>query len=186
MTITARSGRRRAGLAAFIAIPAILFALAGCAPASSGGAGSIGSPDSSSSSDAGSGQGTSDKSELTQWMFDYAACMRAEGIDMPDPSSSGEGIAMKLPSGDEMDAMQAAGAKCQDELGEAPPMSPEDKEKDDKAFLEWATKAAECYRENGYDVPDPKVGEQPEFPADAPDDLVQECGGGRVAAAPVQ
>jgi len=180
MTVTAPKGRRRAGLTAFIAIPAILFALAGCASASPGEA------TSSSNADAGSDQSASDKSELTQWMFDYAACMRAEGIDVPDPSSSGEGIAMKLPSGDEMDAMQAAGEKCQDKLGEAPPMSPEDKEKDDKAFLDWATKAAECYRENGYDVPDPKVGEQPEFPADAPEDLVQECGGGRTAATQVQ
>lgn len=169
MTITTRNGGRRVGLTALLTLPAILFALTACAPASGGGAGSA---------NEGSDRVTSGESALTQWKLDYAACMRAEGIDMPDPESDGQGKAAKgLGPGADQDAAAAAGEKCVAELGEMPPPSAEDRAAADQAMLEWATEAAECYRENGYDMPDPKAGEEIQFPTNAPQEVVQECGG---------
>lgn len=45
-------------------------------------------------------------------MVKYAECMRANGIDMPDPSAGG-GIQMKGPAGGSDAKMQAAQAACQ-------------------------------------------------------------------------
>jgi hypothetical protein len=185
MTITTR-GRRRTGVAAFLAIPAIVFALTACAPAAGGPDASGGGGDSSKGGSDSSGGGA-EKSDFVQWQFDYAACMREQGIDQPDPEvNSGGGISMKMGTDQDMDAMMAAGEKCREELGDPPPLSAEEKAAADKSFVEWATKAAECYRENGYDMPDPKAGEAPEFPSDAPEEVVEECGGGAATTARVQ
>jgi len=177
VTTTTKNGRKAAS--ALLVIPAILFALSACAP-SAAGSGDTGA------GGAGGGGGGSEKSELTQWGFDYAECMRGEGIDMPDPEDSGRGMTMKLGSGEDAEAMQAAGEKCRDELGDPPPMSAEEQAEADEAMLKWGREAAECYRENGYDMEDPKAGEMPEFPADAPEEVQQECGGGMSATTRVQ
>jgi hypothetical protein len=94
----------------------------------------------------------------------FAACMRAEGVDMPDPDSEGR-IRMKAEgagvSGKKSDAgaqlAEKALEKCRDLMpdgGEPPKMSPEDIEK-------MRTYAA-CVRKNGYPAfpdPDPATGE---------------------------
>ncbi|MFS0894356.1 hypothetical protein [Microbacterium sp. 179-I 3D3 NHS] len=174
MTITTTRGGRRTALAALLAVPAVLFALTACSPSTAGGGDDAASGGSGAS-------GGSEKSEFVQYQFDYAACMRDQGIDMPDPKDSEQGTSMTIPMDGDMDAYQSAADACTEKLGTPPAMSAEERAAADEKFLEWATKAAECYRENGYDMPDPKAGEAPEFPQDAPQELLEECGGGGVA-----
>ena len=84
----------------------------------------------------------------------FAACMRAEGIDVPDPDPDG-GMMMALPAGEEGSAaarkQDAAVEKCREFLptgGEAPKLSPED--------IESMREYSRCMRSNGLpDFPDP-------------------------------
>jgi hypothetical protein len=173
ITRTTRTGRsRRAGMAALLAAPALIFALAACAPATgdaSGGSTSGGSTSGGSASD-GSG-GT-----LADWQLAYAECMRGEGIDMPDPEGPGQGIS--IDGNGDMAAFDQASEKCMTELGDPPAMSAEEKAAMDAQNMEAMREIASCYRENGYEMPDPKAGEAPQFPEDAPQEVVQDCGGG--------
>jgi hypothetical protein len=172
MTTPTTAPRRRLGAIAALALPALLIALAGCAP-TPGDANSPGA----------SGGGDIASTELTfaDWQLEYAACMRGEGIDMPDPEGDSQAIAIDL-NGD-MGAFEAANEHCMDELGSPPPLTAEEEAAAQERFLVWAMKAAECYRENGFDVPDPTADEPMQFPTDAPDEVVEECGGGATGAA---
>lgn len=159
---TSTHRRTLAGLTAMLALPALLIGLSACAPASGG--------NGSQTPDAGAGQ----QLTLTEWQLKYSACMRDEGIDMPDPDAAGT---LTVTSGGDPAAMEAAAQKCRADLGDPPPISAEEKEAAEQQALEWGKKVAECYRENGYDMPDPKAGEQLQWPADAPEDVQDECGG---------
>lgn len=163
MTSTKMS-RRLSGVAAFLAVPALLISLAACAPAAGGG-----SQDPAPSSGAG---------ELTraQWQLKYAECMRGEGIDMPDPDANGS--VSVGGAGIDPAALEVAADKCRAELGDPPAVTAEEQEAADQQFLQWGREVAECYRENGYDMPDPKTGEELQFPSDAPDTVIEECGAG--------
>lgn len=139
--------------------PLLIIGLAACAPVNQDG-------------------GTSSEEPATQtlveWQLAYAECMRGEGVDMPDPTAAGTA---PLPMGVDAGAMEAANKKCVGELGDPPAMSAEEELAADEQFLAWAREAAKCYREKGYDMPDPTPNEQPQFPEDAPDEVAQECGG---------
>jgi hypothetical protein len=83
----------------------------------------------------------------------FAQCMRAEGVDMPDPGPDGMAGIPAMPAGDEAVAkkLDAAMEKCRELLpngGEPPKASAED--------LAKARDYAKCIRENGLpDFPDP-------------------------------
>lgn len=159
------------GLAALIALPMLAVGLAACAPAASGGG---------PAADPGSGQ----QMTRTEWQLKYAECMRGEGIDMPDPQENGS-VSMNFDEAD-MEAIQAAASICQGKLGEMPPMSADEEAAAEQQYLEWGRGVAECYRENGFDMPDPKAGEQLQWPTDAPESLQEECGGGAGTAGSTQ
>ncbi|MEV6630290.1 hypothetical protein AB0M54_06015 [Actinoplanes sp. NPDC051470] len=103
--------------------------------------------------------------QVTQ-MRAYAKCMRANGVDMPDPT--GEGMpglpAMKVGS-PEMKTIEAASEKCRDLLpvgaaGDPPKPSAEE--------LEKSRAQAKCFRENGlpnFPDPDPETGAVPMDPS---------------------
>lgn len=107
------------------------------------------------SSDAADTDDESDTEDISQEdaMLKFTECMREQGVDMPDPEPgggmrmSGEGL-----SEEQMDAAHEACQKWMDlampEDGEAPEMSPEDKQ----AMLDMA----QCMRDRGYDFPDPQ------------------------------
>jgi hypothetical protein len=126
----------------------------------------------------------------------YAACMRDNGIDMPDPEvvpgkdgAGGVGVAWKLGPGSEtMDKedFRAADATCKHNLanvvGESAGggLSPEDEER--------LLRFARCMREHGVDMPDPgangvivdeKQGSGGKFDPNDPDFQAaqQACGG---------
>jgi hypothetical protein len=84
-------------------------------------------------------------------MLKYAQCMRAHGVDMPDPepgggiSISGEGLSR--------DQMEAAETACQKWMDMAQPDDGghELSEEEKQSFLDMAA----CMRERGYNFPDP-------------------------------
>lgn len=171
-TITRRG--RRSSLAAMLAIPLLVMGLAACAPSTEG------SPKETNSGGGGTSNSAS-ASSRDEWAIDYAQCMRDQGIDVPDPEPGSGGLSAAV-SGDDVDqaAMQEASEKCMEELGDPPAMSPDEQKAVDEQMLKWAKDAAECYREHGYDMPDPD-GKSLNFPADAPEDVMMECGGGQMS-----
>lgn len=94
----------------------------------------------------------------------FARCMRENGIDMPDPTTSeGGGIRLGGPgSAQEADppspeTMRRAEEACRQYLGSMKP--PERSEEDVQEFKERALAHARCMREEGLDFPDPEFGE---------------------------
>ncbi len=104
------------------------------------------------------GQRAKDPEKAT---LDFARCMRAHGVDMPDPKS-GEGGVMRF--GDPSDGGELpdqskfaeADKACRHLMGDSgpPEMSPEDLKEAQDAMLAFAR----CMRDNGVDVPDPQPG----------------------------
>lgn len=166
-----RRDNQRPSLGALIAVPLLALSLAACTPSGEEGTTPSG----------GGGGSSSDTSDSMAWELDFAACMRKQGLDYPDPEPGAGGIISFGSVDSDRAAWEAASEKCFDELGERPALSPQEQAAADKEFLAWAKKAAECYRENGYDMPDPDGTTTLSFPADAPAEVAQECGGGGAA-----
>jgi len=91
----------------------------------------------------------------------FARCMRARGVDIPDPAPSSDGrLRFAIPAGGGPQGPDArtreAFDACQGELAGATP----DLDAGDRAALRDAQLAwARCMRERGVDVPDPEPGE---------------------------
>lgn len=165
--LATKTPRRVSGIAALLTIPTLLLTLAACAPAADSE-----SPNPTPSSG-------SEKLTRAQWQLKYAECMRGEGVDTPDPNANENGSVFVFGE-DEIDpaALEAAADHCRAELGEPPVVTAEEQEAANQQFLKWGREVAECYRDNGFDMPDPKTGEELQFPSDAPDAVVDECGAG--------
>jgi hypothetical protein len=102
-----------------------------------------------------------------EYQLAFAECMRSKGIDMSDPQQDGTQVAG---SGD---AFLETAEECQDELGTPPGGSGSARPSDEQReiFLEMA----QCFRDNGLDVPDPAPGESLTVPMDAPQELFEKC-----------
>lgn len=62
-----------------------------------------------------------DRAEMQDRFLEYAACMREQGIDMPDPDFSGEGGgAFRMEEPEDPEKFEAAQKECEDLIG-APP-----------------------------------------------------------------
>lgn len=97
--------------------------------------------------------------------LNYARCMRANGVDMPDPKTDENGVTIEssgggagldgggVPSSRVLDAER----KCRKHMdGVKPPqLSPEQS----RQFRQQALAHARCMRENGVDFPDPQFSE---------------------------
>ncbi|MCI0158779.1 hypothetical protein KNO15_18930 [Leifsonia shinshuensis] len=175
------TGRRAKNAAALLAIPALLLAFTACAanPGADSGSGSGGGSSSGSNAHSGSGQ-----SEREAWQLKFARCMRDNGVDMADPGSAGApGLSVDASN---QDAVMAASATCEKKVGTPPPFSPEEQKKMAADSQKMMLKIAKCYRDSGFDVPDPKPGDSVAVPSGAPDDIVQKCGGGLASTVPAQ
>lgn len=90
-------------------------------------------------------------------VLEYTACMRKEGIDLPDPDFSGGdrgGFRIRAPEGIDRDDpdFQAAQEKCQPIIASLrQQFDPEDRQ----AFQDAALEFAKCMRNEGIDFPDP-------------------------------
>jgi hypothetical protein len=144
------------------AAPLLAFGLAlgstltGCA-AQDGGTPAVATAGDGTSGSAEESPAPSDEDQARQ----FAECMRAEGIDIPDPQpgtgpaaggKGGPGVAIRIEGGGENKAkVDAAMQKCREYLpngGEMKPLTPEQ--------LERQRELAKCMRANGVpDFPDP-------------------------------
>jgi hypothetical protein len=98
------------------------------------------------------GGGKGDEAANRKAMLDYAACMRKNGVDMPDPQFSAGRVTQKMNKAnpDKMRTAEKACAKFQAKI-KAPEMSESDKAE----FKKGALANARCMREHGIDFPDP-------------------------------
>lgn len=152
----------------------IAFLLAACGGGGGGddGVASLSGED----GDGGTTSTTLSEEDQEEAMLDWTACMREQGIDMPDPQVDGNGRTSVIIGGsagvddDDDDATEGDGnappdratfEAAQEECGE-PPMqgreiSDEDREEMEAQGLEFA----ECIRDNGIeDFPDPDFSDQ--------------------------
>jgi len=96
-------------------------------------------------------------------MLDFAACMRENGVDMPDPQAGGGMILIEAgtidgtspPSFEADDQFLLAEEACRSQLValSAPDGDPEL----DAEMMEGLLAYAECMRDNGVDMPDPEM-----------------------------
>lgn len=113
--------------------------------------------------DGGTDGGADTEKSMDEAMLDFAACMRDNGIDMPDPEGDGGMVALPA-AGEEDDEMGAALEACEEML----PVD-ENAPSEEEQF-ETDLKLAECLRENGIDVEDPEPGMGLALPVDPDDD----------------
>jgi hypothetical protein len=100
--------------------------------------------------DAASGQ-PDDQAELA-----FARCMRANGIDLPDPGTGGGAGArrVRIGKGTAPQKLRATTESCAKKTGGGPqPLSAEQQAE----FRDAALKFAQCMRRNGVDLPDPQT-----------------------------
>jgi hypothetical protein len=109
---------------------------------------------------------TGNSSDPQQAALDWAACMRKNGIDVPDPQVDADGgVQVRIGPGAGQqsrganpgsDAFRAARKECGSPFGSGggPQLSAADREQLQASMLEFAA----CMRKNGVDMPDPQVG----------------------------
>jgi hypothetical protein len=92
--------------------------------------------------------------DARQGIIKFAACMRAHGVNMPDPKVNGGGIAINIPAGTSKATVDKAQAACKQYLpngGEPPKLDPR--------VTEQLRRLAQCMRANGVPkFPDPVPG----------------------------
>ncbi len=138
----------------------LVFALVGASCGGSGeSSGGVASLDGSGNEASGSG---GDQMSFEEAAAKYAECMREQGIDMPDPTTDENGatgfeITPETDTEASGDEFEDADKKCRPILANAKP--PEISEEDQQEMREAALEFAECMRDHGIDVPDPRFGE---------------------------
>ncbi|MFJ4966689.1 hypothetical protein ACIP6P_30270 [Streptomyces sp. NPDC088729] len=126
------------------------------------GAGDDGSRDTGASGggseDTGTGGGSADGEGVA-----YAACMRANGVDVPDPAA---GESPRLPK----DVAQALLDKAEKECGDTPGsrMAGSGGLSGDPRLEALSLANQKCLRENGYEMPESKGEMQPSRPGENP------------------
>src|SRR3954470_23321140 len=102
--------------------------------------------------------GTGDRrAEFREAALKFARCMRAHGVDMPDPRpGEGGNITMGGPgmAPEDKNKMDAAQQACQKILESVRP--PELSAEQEQRFKDQALAFARCMREHGIDMPDPQ------------------------------
>ena len=88
--------------------------------------------------------------DRSEQVLAFARCMRAHGVNMPDPVTDNGRLAISIPRGTNPATLEAAQKACRQYLpngGVPPSMSPQQ--------LAQLRKYAECMRQHGVDMPDP-------------------------------
>ncbi|TYB66786.1 hypothetical protein FXF51_16990 [Nonomuraea sp. PA05] len=83
----------------------------------------------------------------------FAQCMREHGVDMPDPKEGR--IQLKIPKGADQKKVEEAHQACQPIMDAAVPEG----EGQDAAGYDQMVKFAQCMRDQGIDMADPKPGQ---------------------------
>ncbi len=160
-TLDPAAARGRAPKA--MAVLGLLLALgvAGCS--SGGGQNNVASLDDTTSAQAavnsGQGQDTSERDALVK----YAQCMRAHGVDMPDPPAGAQGgarQAIPASSPQQVQQLQTASKTCSGLLPNGGKPTKQDSER--------GAKFAQCMRAHGVNMADPTPGQSMSISMDDP------------------
>ncbi|MGP3964098.1 hypothetical protein ACTWPT_49855 [Nonomuraea sp. 3N208] len=95
------------------------------------------------------------KADPQEAALKFAKCMREHGIDMPDPKVDGGNFEISLPRGVTPEKAEKAHKACEHLMESAIPEG----EKPSAEDYDQMVKFAQCMREQGIDMPDPKPGE---------------------------
>ncbi|MFD0887982.1 hypothetical protein ACFQ08_25865 [Streptosporangium algeriense] len=158
---------RRRVLSALVTAPfALPLFLAGCGSGDGGGADVASVSGGTGNKTAASAPPSADSREMA---LKFAQCMRENGVDMPDPDSSGK-MVMKFDKDTPREKVEAAQEACRQY---AP--SGRQRARNDPKVTENLRKLAQCMRDNGVEAyPDPEggmmritqeAGEDPDFKA---------------------
>jgi hypothetical protein len=117
--------------------------------------------------DAGAGGSSSDEPTSEDAAFEFAECMREQGIeDYPDPQVDDNGVITSGPddpedlSPQEQVVWQEAQEACQGILDQASPAGREEPSAEELAERQdQALSQAQCMRDRGWDLPDPEITE---------------------------
>ncbi|WRS29277.1 hypothetical protein U6G28_06980 [Actinomycetaceae bacterium MB13-C1-2] len=169
-----RTSNRVTRVAAAISVIGLALSLSACGPAATPQSKAAPAPQSN---------GTATPTSLTreEWEQEYTKCLAKEGVDM----SFGGNKSVTMTE-EEADAMLAANERCEKQLGEMPPLPEAQQAEHDAELLEFMRETAKCYRDNGYDVPDPKRPEDLHLPESVPDEIAEKCDGGFVTRVTVE
>jgi hypothetical protein len=128
----------------------LALGLAGCSSGGPPGAvASLGGGSSSAAPSGGAGQQTDDPAEQDA-RLKFAQCMRRHGVNMPDPVPGHAMPALTAPNAAAQQKIKDADTACAALLPNGGQSTP--------AQTERALKFAQCMRQHGVDVPDPKGG----------------------------
>ena len=144
-----------AGAAVAVPLALVLFALAACGGGGDSDVASLDRSGRNGSANSGSAQEDPQKAAL-----EFAKCMRAHGVDFPDPDENG-GFVITPDVGSDADTFQKAEKACGSGLRRAPggATPPQQLSEEDRAALQEAfLKFAKCMREHGVEIPDPDSG----------------------------
>jgi hypothetical protein len=144
----------------YLAIVAMAVLLAGC-----------GTDHPSAKPKGGPPTATASYASFNDYQLAFAKCMRDHGQKYEDPK--GDSIAIQR-SGDEAGA-EAAARACRDQLGNPPPPS-DGKVQSAQERQDKLLEQAQCLRQHGVNVADPKSGEPINVPDNAPQDALTACG----------
>jgi hypothetical protein len=148
--------KRKLGVTATAGVLAVVLTLALTACGGSGDSDGVASlPDSTgqSTTNEGSSAGASQQ-DPQEAALAYARCMRAHGIDVPDPDANG-GVQLNAHPGDEAKIKKAQDA-CGDILQRSAPKLSKEQQ---SALQDGLLAFAKCMRKHGIDMPDPQFGE---------------------------
>jgi hypothetical protein len=108
---------------------------------------------SSSNGDNGSGASEAQRDAA---QIKFARCMRSNGINIPDPGPSSQGVRIAIPRNISPEKMQGIEGSCRKSSGldKAMPAPSAAKQKE---IADDALKFASCMRSHGIEMPDPKV-----------------------------
>jgi hypothetical protein len=137
---------------AVAAVIPLALTLAACS-SNSGGDGGVASADKGKNS-AATAQ-PSKSADAREAQLKYAQCMRENGVDVKDPEP-GQPLRVTGSGGPGKNALEEAAKKCQKYMQDA---APGDADANDTKAHDQMVKFAQCMRENGVDIPDPKPGE---------------------------
>ena len=162
-----RRARVRRSVVAFAALAA--FTLGACGSGgddASDGVASLddGAPDEASTASV-APTATTELLDQEEALFEFAACMREHGVDMPDPQLDDDGgVRIQIGTGEaerergDSDQVNRAMEECQDLMPRGP-VERNGEQFDPTEMQDELLEFAQCMRDHGVDMPDPEFGE---------------------------
>jgi hypothetical protein len=163
-----------------LALAGLLGACSKASGSDDGGPASLGPDATTTRSNNSRGGREASAAEMQDAILDYAKCMRDHGVNIPDPEIGEDGSVGDMPdlreTGASQDTISAAEAACQPILDAVNPGGDQPDPQEIAQTLDQMIAVTGCMRTKGYDMADPRVGDNGEIIASGglPRDASQE------------